>query len=111
MVFKPRILYPIAVALTLINLGSVAFATPPWHAAIHAALALAFGAWAQRLRQVRGREESEARLDAADALETLETLGAEVASLRRELTETQERLDFVERLLAQGPEARRVGPR
>src|SRR2546425_7002122 len=33
---------------------------------------------------------------------------AEVSKLRQELSEAQERLDFAERLLAQGPEARRV---
>ena len=34
---------------------------------------------------------------------------ADLGELRRELTETQERLDFAERVLAQGAEARRVG--
>lgn len=33
-----------------------------------------------------------------------------MGSLRRELSELQERLDFAERVLAQGPESRRVGP-
>ena len=33
-----------------------------------------------------------------------------MAKLRQELTESQERLDFVERMLAQGRETRRVGP-
>jgi hypothetical protein len=33
-----------------------------------------------------------------------------VTELRRELSEMQERLDFAERLLAQRPESRRVGP-
>jgi len=37
-------------------------------------------------------------------------LEAEVTKLRQELSEAQERLDFVERLLAKGPETRRVGP-
>jgi hypothetical protein len=32
-----------------------------------------------------------------------------VSDQRRELTETQERLDFAERLLAQGRETHRVG--
>ena len=43
-------------------------------------------------------------------LEALEGLEVEVGQLRQELTEAQERLDFTERLLAQGPEARRVSP-
>jgi hypothetical protein len=33
-----------------------------------------------------------------------------MVKLRDELTETQERLDFAERVLAQGQETRRVGP-
>ena len=43
-------------------------------------------------------------------LEALEVLEGEVSTMRRELNETQERLDFAERLLAQGSESRRVGP-
>jgi hypothetical protein len=35
-------------------------------------------------------------------------LELEVSELRRELGEAQERLDFTERLLAQGSEARRL---
>ena len=54
MTFKPAIWSPIAVVLSVINLVAVGFAAgqpQPWHAAGHAALALAFGLWAQRLRQ------------------------------------------------------------
>jgi hypothetical protein len=40
--------------------------------------------------------------------ERLDLLEGEVGSLRQELTEAQERMDFAERLLAQGAEARRV---
>ncbi len=40
----------------------------------------------------------------------LQALEQEVGTLRQEMVEAQERLDFAERLLAQGPEARRVGP-
>jgi predicted nucleic acid-binding Zn-ribbon protein len=43
-------------------------------------------------------------------LEALEAVETEVSKMRQELSETQERLDFTERVLAQGPEARRVGP-
>jgi hypothetical protein len=105
MTLKPAIWYPIAVVLSVINLVGAGFAVgqaQPSHAAVHVALALAFGFWAQRLRQGRaGGSELEARLEA---------LEFEVGTLRQELSETQERLDFAERLLAQGPEARRVGP-
>ncbi len=104
MTFKPAIWYPIAVVLSVINLVAVGFAAgepQPWHAAGHAALALVFGLWAQRLRQgPRGSEPQ-------DRLEALET---EVDALRAGVAELHERVDFAERLLAQGSEARRVGP-
>jgi len=112
--FKPAIWYPIAVVLSAINLVGVGFAVgpgQPWHAATHAALALAFGLWAQRLRQGPGRSDVQARLEGLEAeVSSLEALEAEVSKLRQELSEAQERLDFFERLLAQGAEARRVGP-
>lgn len=103
MTFKPAIWYPIAVVLSVINVAGVWFAAPaePWHATIHAGLALAFAVWALRLRPGPGGSELPARL---------EVLEVEVSKLRQELSETQERLDFAERLLAQRPEARRVGP-
>jgi hypothetical protein len=104
MTFKPAIWYPIAVVLSGINLVGAGFAIAkgePSHATIHVALALAFGLWAQRLRQGSGGTEVQARFEA---------LEGEVSNLRHELSETQERLDFAERVLAQGPEARRVGP-
>lgn len=104
MTFKPAIWHPIAVVLSVINLVGVGFAAgsaEPWHAAVHAALALAFGLWAQRLRQ---------GADGSEGLARLEVLEAEVSNLGRELSEAQERLDFAERLLAQGQESRRVGP-
>jgi hypothetical protein len=109
MTFKPAIWYPIAVVLSAINLVGVGFAAgepQPWHAAIHAALALAFGVWAQRLRQGRRESELQAPLEVLEALEALE---ADMSKLRQELSETQERLDFTERLLAQGLETHRVG--
>jgi len=116
MTFKPRIWYPIAVALSAINLVAVVFATSPaepWHATTHAALALAFGLWAQHLRRSPGRGDGQR--DATDRVGEpvqahLEALDAEMTNLRQELSETQERLDFAERLLAQEREARRVGP-
>jgi chromosome segregation ATPase len=48
--------------------------------------------------------------DAGEDQARLEALEAEMGDLRRELGEAQERLDFAERVLAQGPDARRVGP-
>jgi hypothetical protein len=108
--FKPAVWYPIAVVLSVINLVGVGFAAgepQPWHAATHAALALAFGLWAQRLRQRPAGSEVQAPLDLLEALEALE---ADVSKLRQELSETQERLDFTERMLAQGLDTHRVGP-
>jgi hypothetical protein len=108
--FKSRIWYPIALVLSVINLVAVGFAAgeaEPWHAGVHAALALAFGLWAERLRRRPGGSELQAPLEVVEAIEALQ---AEVSNLRRELSETQERLDFAERLMAQGLESRRVGP-
>ncbi|HEU4680380.1 MAG TPA: hypothetical protein VFS51_01460 [Gemmatimonadales bacterium] len=112
MTLKPKIWYPIAAVLSVINLVAVGFAAAeanpdPWHAGIHAALALAFGLWAQRLRQRRGASELQAPLEVLEALDAVE---AEVSKLRQEVSETQERLDFTERLLAQSSESRRMGP-
>jgi hypothetical protein len=45
-----------------------------------------------------------------DTAAHLEALDQEVGALRREMIETQERLDFAERMLAQGQETRRVEP-
>jgi chromosome segregation ATPase len=53
------------------------------------------------------RQGSPGRNELQDGLEALE---AEVTQLRQELNETQERMDFAERLLAQRPEQGRVGP-
>jgi hypothetical protein len=107
MTFKSRIWYPIAGVLSVINLVAVGFAAgqaEPWHAAVHAGLALAFGVGAERLRQRPRRSELQA------PLEVLEALEAEVSQLRQEMGEMQERQDFTERVLAQRPEARQVGP-
>ena len=104
MTFKSPIWHPIAVALSALNLAGAGFAAAsaePWHATVHVALALGFGLGARRLRQgPRGSEDS-ARL---------EVLESEVSHLRRELSEAEERLDFTERLLAQGAEGPRVSP-
>ncbi len=104
MTFRPALWYPIAVGLTLVNVGAAWFAASaaqPLHASTHAALAVAFGLWAQRLRQRPRNDDIEARL---------ESLMLEVNALRQELAEVQERLDFTERMLAQGPTSRRLDP-
>jgi hypothetical protein len=109
MTFKSRIWYPIAGVLSVINLVAVGFAAgqaEPWHAAVHAGLALAFGVGAERLRQRPRRSGSELQAP----LEVLEALEAEVSQLRQDVSEMQERQDFTERVLAQRPEPRQVGP-
>jgi hypothetical protein len=112
MTFKRAIWYPISLGLTALNLVAVGFAAASaetWHAGIHAALALVFGLWAERLRQRRRESAGQAQLDGID-VERLEDIEAEVSNMRRELSETQERLDFTERLLAQTSESRRAAP-
>ncbi len=102
MTFKPAIWHPIALVLSALNVvgvGVAAGAAEPWHAGIHAVLGLAFWSWAQRLRQP---------MAVAGVPERLETLELEVGQIRRELAEAQERLDFTERMLAQGREARQL---
>ena len=104
MTFKPAIWRPIALALGVVNvagLGFAAAAPEPFHAAVHGVLALAFGLWARRLRV------DPAALSMSDGQAQLDMLEGELNNLRSELSETQERLDFTERLLAQGLEARR----
>jgi hypothetical protein len=113
MTFKRAIWFPIATLLGLGNLVALGFAAgqgEPQHATLHAALALAFGFWARRLQQGPPDGDRQDRLEGGEAFEALEALEAEVSKLRMELGETQERLDFAERVLAKGPESRRMGP-
>jgi hypothetical protein len=99
MTFKPKIWQPIAIILSAANLvavGSAAGAAEPYHAAIHAALALGLGLWAQHLRgKLRSKDEP------AELQSGLEELQFEVNNLRADVSEMQERLDFTERVLAQ----------
>src|SRR5262245_27111123 len=104
MIFRPKTWQVIALVLAAVNLvaaGFAASASESRHAVTHIVLGGAFGFWAWWLGRGPG--------PAAPAPE-LESLQAEVTNLRRELTETQERLDFAERMLAQRPQQRQVGP-
>lgn len=104
MTFQPKIWRPIAIALSALNLVAVGFAAgdgEAWHAGIHAALALVFGLWAQRLRPAPAPGEIPERLKGVEL---------ELGRMRQELSEAQERLDFAERMLAQAEEARRLRP-
>ena len=100
MTFKPKIWYPIAAILALVNVAGVwvaAAATEPPHATIHAVLGVAFALWAFRLRQRREQVSGEYAVGAGE-----DALALDVDDLRQELAETKERLDFAERVLAQG---------
>ncbi len=112
MTFKPRIWFPIASILSAVNLGAVWFAAAPGeplHATGHAVLAVAFAMWAQRLKS---RLRSDARMSsgAHEVAPGVDTLALDVDELRQQLAETQERLDFAERVLAQGERVPREGP-
>ena len=110
MAFNPRIWFPIAVLLAVVNVVATGFAAAgaePVHASTHAALAMGFGIWAQYLRRRAGNSASQSQLDVLDAVDRLD---AEVNKLRLEVSEMQERLDFAERLLAKGRDAPRVDP-
>jgi hypothetical protein len=98
-----------AFALSLFSAGNLAavwFAAAdpmssaePWHATIHAVLALGSGLLAQRLvgRRSGVPTDSQARIEGVEA---------DVDNLRQELLDAQERLDFAERMLAQRPSER-----
>ncbi len=110
---KPTTKFQILFWLSALNLISLGYALPNvLHAAGHGLLALGFGLWARRVRPRVGGDEEEARPEAlgSDNEARFADLGDDVSELRRQLSETQERLDFAERLLVQEREARRVEP-
>ncbi len=97
MSLNPKIWQPVAGVLSLANLVAVWFAAgpaEPWHASIHAALAVGFALGAQRLGARRRAASIGGESLSAEALDELSILRSEVAEL-------SERLDFAERLLAQ----------
>lgn len=111
MTFKPRIWFPIAAVLSVLNVASVWIAAAPGeplHATIHAALGVGFGLWAYKLfLRKRGRLlDSATEQLAAPVQEQIESFDAEMGLLRQELAETQERLDFAERMLTQARDRR-----
>ena len=114
MTFKPSLWHPIAIVLSAINLlgaGAALQAEEGWHAALHVVLAIGFGYWARHLRPGHPRGGRQARLEELEAgMGNLDALEAEMTRLREELGETQERLDFTERMLAQRPDPRRLDP-
>jgi hypothetical protein len=70
------------------------------HAAGHVILGLGLAAWIRRLN-ARAREARGDRIAGSDQQTQIEGLESDLDQMRRELTETQERLDFAERMLAQ----------
>jgi hypothetical protein len=107
--FRHRAWIPIAWLLSLINLGGVWFAArpaEPWHATIHALLAVLFALGAQRLR-ARQVRTSGPTVTTSDN-ETGE-LPQAVDAMQNRLEELEERLDFTERLLTKYREGDRLG--
>ncbi len=100
-------------ALVLLSAGNLVLVWvtaqmgPPWHPAVHAALALGFGWWAGVRMRMEAAPLRAGALDEASGAEVA-ALREEVGEMRRELGEVQERLDFTERLLTQAREAGRV---
>lgn len=109
MTFKPTAWF--AAAVSALNIGGLGFALgtgEPGHATAHAVLALALGGFAVlRLRQGSAAGERRTALEGQAGLEALE---AEMDNLRQELIDAQDRLDFAERMLAQGAESRKIEP-
>jgi hypothetical protein len=102
MTFKPATWYPITIALSAINLvgaGLAAGGGETWHAGLHVVLAAGFALAARHVGRRITRNESQAELQEVEV---------ELAGLRQELIDAQERLDFAERMLAQGVEPRRM---
>jgi hypothetical protein len=105
---KTRFWNAVLVALSAANVVFVWFAAgdPPWHATTHAALAVAFGVWAQRRMRLAEAPLHAGALDTGNEDE-IAALRDEAGDVRRELGEVQERLDFTERMLTQAKEVDR----
>lgn len=104
MTFKPRLWYPIAAALSALNVAAAGYAasmTEGVHASVHAGLGIAFALWAMHLR---------GRRDGATEAASLEQLGDELGLMKGEMAELQERLDFVERVLASAEDPQQIAP-
>jgi hypothetical protein len=82
---------------------------PQFLAATVITLVAAIAAWgAVKIAKIKA--QSHAAGADPDTTARLQALEQEVGTLRQEMVEAHERLDFAERVLAQGPETRRVGP-
>lgn len=90
--------FPVAVGLAVINAAGAVYAlymSEPVHAFAHGALVAGFLLWARYLRSTSPRPERQA--------EKVEMLEANLSDLERQLSETQQRLDFADQLLKQRP--------
>src|SRR3979490_1253631 len=105
--FRHRAWIPIAWVLSLINFGSVWFAAregQALHATVHAVLAILFVIGAQRLRARRRPELTSHVAEEDEVPPRLDDLD----QLKQRMSELEERVDFVERLLAKQREAQRL---
>lgn len=103
--FKHRAWIPIAWLLSFGNLVSVWFAArpaEPWHATIHALLAVLFAVGAQRLAARRGTAVTPDNKEIDESRRAFD-------AMQSRLGELEERLDFTERLLAKHRDAERPG--
>lgn len=74
------------------------------------AVALVFGIPAFTVLTIARLRAARPASSSADVAGRLEAVERDVQSLQQELADTQERLDFAERLLSKAREERRIGP-
>ena len=90
-----RVFYRLLIVATAINVGGLPIAvlqSEPWHATLHAILALGCGYWAMRLRHRRPSGEFPVSPDQADALAPGDEEALRDAWLRQqEASEREER--------------------
>ncbi len=112
--FQHRAWIPVSWGLALINLGAVWFAArpaEPWHATVHAALAVAFALGAQRLKARRDAALLHGQLQ--EVLDQNESLQGAVEGMETQVRELEERIEFAERLLStqrEGEQRRPIPP-
>jgi hypothetical protein len=109
--FKHRAWIPIAWLLSLVNLVSVWFAArpaEPWHASIHALLAVLFGLGAQRLM---ARQQALLRSDPLLGDDRVKRLEQAIDSIAVEVERVGEGQRYVTKLMAErGQEQERSAP-
>ncbi|MGQ0814020.1 MAG: hypothetical protein ACT4O1_06095 [Gemmatimonadota bacterium] len=94
---KRAVWFPIAVGLIVINAAGAVYAlvmSETMHAYVHGAILVGSVLWARYLRHEPPRRDE--RQD-----HKVEMLEADLSDLERQLSETQQRLDFADQLLKQ----------